>query len=56
MKKSEPLALSEEIDLMRGQNDDLAESFEEKVQQRNHQVISEVRLLETLIRQMASEL
>lgn len=50
------LALSEEIDLMRGQNDDLAESFEEKVQQRNHQVISEVRLLETLIRQMASEL
>lgn len=50
------LALSEEIELMRGQNEELAESFEEKVQQRNHQVISEVRLLETLIRQMAGEL
>lgn len=50
------LALSEEIELLRGQTDEVAEAFEEKVHQRNHQVISEVRLLETLIRQMASEL
>lgn len=50
------IALSEEIELMRGQSDDLADSFVEKVDQRNHQVVSEVRLLETLIRQMASEL
>jgi cyclic-di-GMP phosphodiesterase TipF (flagellum assembly factor) len=50
------LALSEEIEILRGQSEDMVTGFEEKVQDRNHQVISEVRLLETLIRQMASEL
>lgn len=50
------LALSEEIEALREHSDEIAESFEDKVHDRNHQVISEVRLLETLIRQMASEL
>lgn len=50
------LALSEEIEALREHSEEMAESFEDKVHDRNHQVISEVRLLETLIRQMASEL
>jgi cyclic-di-GMP phosphodiesterase, flagellum assembly factor TipF len=50
------VALSEEIENLRAGADDLADLFTEKADKRNNQVVSEVRLLETLIRQMAVEL
>ena len=50
------IALSEELEALRKRTDELSELFNEKSEKRNHQIVSEVRLLETLIRQMAKEM
>lgn len=50
------LALSEELEAVRTRTDELEDLFTNKADKRNHQVVSEVRLLETLIRQMAKEM
>ena len=48
--------LTEELAAVRNDLDRLAETFERKTQERSAQVIAEVRLLETLIRQLADEM
>ncbi len=47
--------LSEELEVLRDQTTEIVDTFEAQSQQRSNKVVAEVRVLETLIRQLAEE-